>query len=397
MISKEVRENLQNASWIRRMFVEGSKLKAQFGEDNVYDYSLGNPYFEPPKSVTDKLKSVVNADTPGAHRYMDNAGFPEVRQKVADAINRDIDQPIAKEHVLMTVGAAGGINVLLRTVMDAGDEVIIFAPYFAEYIFYINNHNGVPVILKTDEKTFEPDLEAFKSVITEKTRAVIINSPNNPTGVIYSEETLKGIGRVLTEAEEKFGREIYLISDEPYKALVYDGVVVPNIHNYFRHSVMVNSYSKSLGLAGERIGYIAINSQFEDVELFMGGLAFCNRTLGFVNAPALWQKVISDSLEETVDISQYQMRRDLLLDKLRSLGFEMVEPKGAFYLFPKALEEDDVAFVMEAKKFNLLLVPGSGFGYPGYFRISYCVDLAMIERSLPAFEKLVEHYKNMKK
>lgn len=394
MISKEVHENLKNASWIRRMFVEGAKLREQFGVENVFDYSIGNPYFEPPKSVTDKLKALALSDAEGSHRYMDNAGFKEVRANVAKAVNRDIENPIGFEHVLMTVGAAGGINVVLRTVLDAGDEVIIFAPYFAEYIFYIRNHNGVPVILKTDEKTFEPDLDAFEKSITEKTRAVILNSPNNPTGVIYSSETLRKLGNIIEEKEKVFGREIYLISDEPYKALVYDGIVVPNIHNYFRHSIIVNSYSKSLGLAGERIGYIAINSQFEDAELFMSGLAFANRTLGFVNAPAIWQKVISDSLEESVDISQYQVRRDLLLSKLRALGFEMVEPKGAFYLFPKALEEDDVKFVMEAKQFNLLLVPGSGFGCPGYFRISYCVDLGMIERSLPAFEKLVEYYKN---
>lgn len=394
MISKEVHENLKNASWIRRMFVEGAKLREQFGDENVFDYSIGNPYFEPPKSVTDKLKALALSDAEGSHRYMDNAGFKEVRANVAKAVNRDIENPIGFEHVLMTVGAAGGINVVLRTVLDAGDEVIIFAPYFAEYIFYIRNHNGVPVILKTDEKTFEPDLDAFEKSITEKTRAVILNSPNNPTGVIYSSETLRKLGNIIEEKEKVFGREIYLISDEPYKALVYDGIVVPNIHNYFRHSIIVNSYSKSLGLAGERIGYIAINSQFEDAELFMSGLAFANRTLGFVNAPAIWQKVISDSLEESVDISQYQVRRDLLLSKLRALGFEMVEPKGAFYLFPKALEEDDVKFVMEAKQFNLLLVPGSGFGCPGYFRISYCVDLGMIERSLPAFEKLVEYYKN---
>ncbi len=394
MISKEVHENLKNASWIRRMFVEGAKLREQFGDENVFDYSIGNPYFEPPKSVTDKLKAIALSDAEGTHRYMDNAGFKEVRANVAKAVNRDIEKPIGFEHVLMTVGAAGGINVVLRTVLDAGDEVIIFAPYFAEYIFYIRNHNGVPVILKTDEKTFEPDLDAFEKSITEKTRAIILNSPNNPTGVIYPSETLSKLGKIIEEKEKVFGREIYLISDEPYKALVYDGIVVPNIHNYFRHSIIVNSYSKSLGLAGERIGYIAINSKFEDAELFMSGLAFANRTLGFVNAPAIWQKVISDSLEESVDISQYQVRRDLLLSKLRELGFEMVEPKGAFYLFPKALEEDDVKFVMEAKQFNLLLVPGSGFGCPGYFRISYCVDLGMIERSLPAFEKLVEYYKN---
>lgn len=394
MISKEISEGLKNASWIRRMFVEGGKLKEQFGEDNVYDYSLGNPYFEPPKSVTDKLKELVNGDFEGSHRYMDNAGYKDVRQKVAEYINKDAQKPLTHEHILMTVGAAGGINVFLRTVLDRGDEVVIFAPYFAEYLFYINNNNGIPKIIKTDEKTFEPDLTTFEEQITDKTRVVIINSPNNPTGVIYSEQTLKGMGEILARKEKEFGREIYLISDEPYKVLIYGDAKVPNILNFYHHAVMINSFSKSLGLAGERIGYIAINSTFEDVELFMGGLAFANRTLGFVNAPAIWQKVIADSLDETIDISLYEIRRNVLYSKLKALGFEMVEPKGAFYLFPKALEEDDVAFVMEAKKFNLLLVPGSGFGYPGYFRMSYCVDMAMIERSLPALEKLVEHYKN---
>ena len=258
MISKEIQENLKNASWIRRMFVEGSKLREQFGAENVYDYSIGNPYFEPPKSVVDKLRSLVNSDEKGTHRYMDNAGYKEVRQKVANAINRDIKNPISYEHVLMTVGAAGGINVLLRTILDAGDEVIIFAPYFAEYVFYIGNHNGIPKIIQTDPSTFEPDLNAFEASITEKTRAVIINTPNNPTGVIYSEKTLNGLQAILSKKEEHFGREIYVISDEPYKALVYDAHKVPNVHNYFKHSIMVNSYSKSLGLAGERIGYIEI-------------------------------------------------------------------------------------------------------------------------------------------
>lgn len=393
MISKVVQQNLENASWIRKMFVEGAKLKAEFGENNVYDYSLGNPYFEPPQSVIDKLKEVVNADEPGLHRYMDNAGFKEVRQKVADSVNKNIIHPISSDHVLMTVGAAGGINVILRTILDAGQEVVIIAPYFAEYNFYIKNHNGVPVVVKSDDKTFEPDLDLFESKITEKTRAVIINSPNNPTGVIYSEELLKGMGDILRKKEQEFGHNIYLISDEPYKALVYDGETVTNVHNVYEHSMIVNSYSKSLGLAGERIGYIAVNSQIQDTELLMAGLAFANRTLGFVNAPALWQKVTADSIDETVDISEYQKRRDLLLAHLEKLGFEIVKPSGAFYFFPKALCEDDVEFVMEAKKHNILLVPGSGFGYPGHFRLSYCVDMQMIERSLPAFEKLAEKYR----
>lgn len=393
MISKVIQENLKNASWIRKMFVEGAKLREEFGEENVYDYSLGNPYFEPPKSVIDKLKEVVNADEPGLHRYMDNAGFTEVRQKVANSINKDIVKPLSSAHVLMTVGAAGGINVVLRTILDAGQEVLMIAPYFAEYNFYIKNHNGVPVVVKADPSTFEPNLIEFEEAINANTRAIMINSPNNPTGVIYSEDMLKKMAAIIDKKEKEFGTSIYVLSDEPYKALVYDGIKVPNVHNIFENSIIVNSYSKSLGLAGERIGYIAVNSKIKDVELLMSGLAFSNRTLGFVNAPALWQKVTADSIDETVDITEYQTRRDLIYNHLLSLGFEIVKPNGAFYLFPKALCEDDVEFVMEAKKHNILLVPGSGFGYPGYFRISYCVDLDMIHRSLPAFEKLVAAYK----
>lgn len=393
MISKELQENLKNSSWIRKMFVEGAALKKIYGDDNVYDFSLGNPYFEPPAKVVKNLRDLVNSDQLGTHKYMDNAGFLDVRQKIADDTNKDIIEPLTHEHVMMTVGAAGGMNVIMRTILDPGQEVMIIAPYFAEYIFYIKNHNGVPVVVNADPKTFEPDLALLESKITSKTRAIIINTPNNPTGVIYSEEMLKELASIIERKEAEIGHEIFLISDEPYKALIYDGVKAPNIHNYFKNSLIVNSYSKSLGLAGERIGYIAMNSKIEDVQMLMAGFAFANRTLGFVNAPAIWQKVVADSLDDSVDISEYKKRRDVLYNHLTSIGFEMVKPDGAFYLFPKAMIEDDVAFVMEAKKYNLLLVPGSGFGFPGYFRISYCVDMAMIERSLDAFTKLAESYK----
>ena len=393
MISKEVQENLKKSSWIRRIVVEGAELKKIHGDENVYDFSIGNPYFEPPKKVVAKLREIVNSDELGTHKYMDNAGFQDVRQKVADDVNKDIIKPISHEHVMMTVGAAGGMNVIMRTILDPGQEVIIIAPYFAEYIFYIKNHNGVPVVVSADPNTFEPDLKLLEASITEKTRAVIINSPNNPSGVIYSESMLKDLAEIVERKEKEIGHEIFVISDEPYKALIYDNVKAPNVHNIFKNSLIVNSYSKSLGLAGERIGYIAMNSKIEDAKMLMSGFSFANRTLGFVNAPALWQKVIADSLDDSVDIKEYEKRRDVLYNHLKSIGFEMVKPDGAFYLFPKAMIEDDVEFVMEAKKYNLLLVPGSGFGYPGYFRISYCVDMQMIERSLPAFTKLAESYK----
>lgn len=392
MISSILKENLNNASWIRRMFVEGAKMKEERGEENVYDYSLGNPYFEPPKSVLDTLKQVAISEAVGTHRYMDNAGYKECRNRIAQEVSKEMLQPISWENILMTVGAAGGLNVLLRTILEPGDEVIIFAPYFAEYLFYIQNHNGVARILTCDASTFEPDVSQLKSAINEKTKAIIINTPNNPSGAVYSEAVLREMAVVINEAEHTQGRPIYLISDEPYGSIVYDGVKVPHVHNIFRHSVIVNSYSKSLGLAGERIGYIAINNGFEEQELFMKGLAFCNRTLGFVNAPAIWQRVLSQASNETVDISLYAMRREALMKVLREAGFEFVEPQGAFYLFPKAFEDDDIAFVMRAKEYGLLLVPGSGFGYPGYVRLSYCVDTAMIERSAKSFKELARSY-----
>jgi len=393
MISKEIAENLKNSSWIRKMFSEGAQLRAEFGEENVFDFSLGNPFFEPPKTVTDKLKSIVNDTSSGSHRYMDNAGFKDVRQKIADNINKDIDKAISGDHVLMTVGAAGALNVVLKTILNPNEEVIIIAPYFAEYLFYIKNHRGIPVVIKSDSKTFEPDLDELAQVINEKTRAIIINSPNNPTGVIYSQKSLQKMSDIIEAAEKKYDKAIFLLADEPYKTIVYDNAQVPNVHNIFRNSIMVNSYSKSLGLAGERIGYIALNSKIEASSLLMEGLAFSNRTLGFVNAPALWQKVIADTLDSSVDISEYAKRRDVLYKHLTELGFEIVEPKGAFYLFPKALIEDDVEFVKAAKKYNILLVPGSGFGCPGYFRASYCVDMKMIERALPAFTEFVQTFK----
>jgi aspartate aminotransferase len=393
MIAKEVQNGLQNSSWIRKMFVEGNALKAIYGEENVYDYSIGNPYFEPPQSVIDNLKKLVNSGIAGTHRYMDNAGFKSTREKVAASVNKGTEVPLSYENIMMTVGAAGGLNVLLRTILDPGQEVIILAPYFAEYFFYIRNNNGVPVTVKCTEGTFEPDLKVLEAHITEKTRAILLNSPNNPTGVIYSEALLKDMAAMLESCEKHFGTEICVIADEPYKALLYDGAVVPNVLNIFKNAVIVNSYSKSLGLAGERIGYIAVNSRMDEPKLLMDGLAFCNRTLGFVNAPALWQKAVEDSVDATVEISEYAKRRDLLYNHLVSLGFEVNKPQGAFYLFPKALIEDDIAFVEAAKKHNLLFVPGTGFGYPGYVRLSYCVDIKMIERSLPAFTKLAEEFK----
>lgn len=392
MISSVIRENLKNASWIRKMFVEGEKLKKELGADRVYDYSLGNPYFEPPQSLVDTLKEVVNSEELGTHRYMDNLGYVKTRQRIADSYVGRGDA----SSVMMTVGAAGGINVFLRTVLEPDDEVIIIAPYFAEYTFYISNNGGRKVVIGSDPATFEPNLDELKKVMSPKTRVLIVNTPHNPTGAVYSEDVLRKISAILEGAEKTYGREIYLISDEPYYSIIYDGVNLPCVHDIYRHSVIISSFSKSLGLAGERIGYISVNPKVEDLQEIMSGLSFSGRTLGFVNCPAIWQRVIEKAPVEPVDIALYDVRRKALLSVLEEAGIKTEAPKGAFYLFPKALEEDDIAFVMKAKEFGILLVPGSGFGYPGHVRLSYCVDLDMIERSREAFQKLGAYYRDRK-
>lgn len=392
MFSEKVVKNLSNSSWIRLMFEEGAKLERKYGKDKVYDYSLGNPYAEPPAEVTYSLKKHILGKEKGLHRYMNNAGYPEVRENIAKSLEKESGIELSKENIVMTVGAAGGLNVILKSLLNPNEEVIVFAPYFVEYNFYTDNHGGKTVVVPPDTSTFEPNLKTLEKSITEKTKAIIINNPNNPTGVIYSEETLKNIESILTKKEKEFGTTIFVLSDQPYSKIIYDNAKLPNILSIFKNAIIIDSFSKSLGLAGERIGYIAVSSRIENVTTLINALSFCNRTLGFVNAPALFQKVVSDSLDSKVDIEAYEKRRNFLYENLTKLGFECVKPEGAFYLFPKALINDDVEFVKRAMKYNLLLVPGSGFGCPGYFRLSYCVDFNMIKNSISAFEKLVEEF-----
>jgi aspartate aminotransferase len=391
MFSEKIVKNLENASFIRAMFEQGTKLAAKYGAENVYDFSIGNPYLEPPKEVTDSLIRHIR-ESKGIHRYMSNAGFLDVRKAIADSISAQSSVKIGPENLVMTVGAAGGLNVVLKSLLNPGEEVIVFAPYFVEYNFYVDNHGGKTVVVKPDLSTFEPDMEAFEASINKRTKAVIVNNPNNPTGVIYSKEALENVARIIEKKEKELGIDIYVISDQPYAEIVYDGAKVENLLDCFRNAIIVNSYSKTLGLAGERIGYIAASSRIENVATLMEALSFCNRTLGFVNAPGLFQKAVADSIGASVDVEGYKNRRDYLYDNLTRLGFEIIKPKGAFYLFPKALIDDDVEFINKAMEFNLLLVPGSGFGQPGYFRMSYCVEFDMIERSIQAFEKLAEAY-----
>lgn len=393
MLAEYIERKMSGSSWIRAMFEEGEKLRRLYGEDKVYDFSLGNPDLEPPIGVTDKLKELVNSNQPNLHKYMNNAGFPDVRAKVASHIQKESGVHLSEKHIIMTCGAAGGLNVVLKAILNPGQEVIVFSPFFVEYLSYIENHGGRSVISPCNKETFEPDLADLEDRITPSTKAIILNSPNNPTGVIYSSTVLNKMADLLKKKEAEFGSKILVISDEPYTKLVYEGCSVPSILSIFQNSVVVNSFSKSLALPGERIGYIVVNSLMEETEQLINGLVYCNRILGFVNAPALFQKVIAQSLEENTDINLYKERRDLIYNHLVKLGYTCVKPQGAFYLFPKALIEDDVAFVKHAVKYNILLVPGTGFGCPGYFRLAYCVGLKTIENSLPAFEALTRDFR----
>lgn len=392
MISKKISHNLANSSMIRAMFEEGEKLRKIYGADKVYDFSLGNPDPEPPTEVKAALRELANSDELKMHSYMNNAGYPEVRETIAKKINSETGLNLTFNNVVMTVGAGGALNVVLKTLLNPGEEVIVFAPFFVEYTSYIDNHGGKTVIINTDFKTFLPDPELLREKITPNTKAIIINTPNNPTGVVYGRETLNSIAKVLEDKSKEYGNTIYLISDEPYRKLAYD-VEIPNILTIYRNAIMIDCFSKSLSLPGERMGYIATNPEAEDIDTLMNGLIYCNRVLGFVNAPALFQKVIAKSINSSVDISIYKERRDLLYNSLTEFGYECVKPDGAFYLFPKALIPDDVEFKNRAVKYNLLIVPGSGFGAPGYFRLAYCVSLETIKNSLPAFEALAKEFK----
>ncbi len=392
MISDKISYNIKNSSMIRAMFEEGAKLRKLYGDDKVYDFSLGNPDPEPPAEVKAALLELANSEELKMHSYMNNAGYPEVRETIAQKINRETGLNLSFENIVMTVGAGGALNVVLKTLLNPGEEVIVFAPYFVEYNSYIDNHGGKIKIIDTDHSTFLPDAELLEKNITANTKAVLINTPNNPTGVVYNREILNSIAKVLERKSNEFGHTIYIISDEPYRKLAYD-VEVPNILTIYRNAIMIDCFSKSLSLPGERMGYIATNSEAEDIDTLMGGLIYCNRILGFVNAPALFQKIVAKTIDSSVDLNIYKERRDLLYNSLISFGYECVKPDGAFYLFPKALIADDVEFKNRALKYNLLIVPGSGFGGPGYFRLAYCCSLETIKNSLPAFKALAKEFK----
>ena len=394
MISNKMEKLVKGSSTIRAMFEEGKKLSAKYGEENVFDYSLGNPNVEPPEEVKKAIIDIINEEPQNlVHGYMENSGYEDVRKKIADFINKKNNSNFTENNIVMTCGAAGGLNIILKTLLNPEDEVIAIAPFFGEYQNYVNNFDGKLVIVQSNKETFQPDIEALEKGITPKTKAIIINTPNNPTGVIYSEESLTKMAEVLKKKEKEYGTSIYLISDEPYKEIAYDGAEVPFLLKYHKNSFIGYSYSKSLSLPGERIGYVVANSEMDDYEDIIQSLNVANRILGFVNAPSLFQRVIGRILGAEVDVNIYKKNRDLLYNHLISLEFECVKPQGAFYLFPKSLIPDDKAFAEAAKKYNLLIVPGSSFGCPGYFRLSYCISYEKIEKSLQAFTKLAEEFK----
>jgi len=395
MISEKMKDLVKNNSVIRQMFEEGKKLAEIYGKENVYDFSLGNPSIPAPKEINDTIKELVDKeDSCVLHGYMSNSGYEDVREKVAQSLNKRFNTEFSKNNIVMTVGAASGINIILKTILNPEEEVIVFAPYFMEYRNYIKNYDGKIVEVKSKEPDFQPDLEEFEKKITPKTRAVIINTPNNPTGTIYSEETIKRISEILRKKEDEFNNTIFLISDEPYRELVYDNIEVPYVTNYYDNTFVVYSYSKSLSLPGERIGYVVIPTKMKDNKIVFEAVTIANRIIGCVNAPSLMQKVIGECVNLKVDISQYKENRDLLYNGLKALNFECAYPQGAFYLFLKSPLNNDKEFCELAKKHNILLVPGSAFAYPGYVRISYCVSNEMIKKSIGAFEKLAKEIRN---
>lgn len=394
MISEKMKPLVNNNSAIRAMFEEGNKLRAKYGAENVYDFSLGNPNVPAPEEVKEAIIDLVtNEDPVVLHGYMSNAGFEDVRQSIAESLNRRFGTNFAAKNLIMTVGAASGLNVILKTILNPGEEVIVFAPYFLEYGSYVRNYDGKLVEVSPDTSTFQPNLEELEQKITANTRAVIVNTPHNPTGVVYSEETIKKLAAILEAKQKEFGSVIYLISDEPYRELAYDGVEVPYLTKYYDNTVVGYSYSKSLSLPGERIGYLVIPDEVDGSEEVIAAAAIANRVNGSVNAPSLIQKVIGRCVDCKVNLEYYDRNRTTLYEGLTKLGLECIKPQGAFYLFVKSPVPDEKEFVAAGKKYNILMVPGSSFACPGYVRLAYCVSYECIQNSLPAFAKLMEEFK----
>ncbi|MHC1743089.1 MAG: pyridoxal phosphate-dependent aminotransferase [Syntrophobacteraceae bacterium] len=388
-VARKMVQFMEGGSWIRKMFEEGARLKKIHGAENVFDFSLGNPNVPPPEVVRKKLMAIACCEDPGIHGYMPNAGFLDTRVAVSEFLSKEFCIPLGPDHIVVTCGAAGALNIIFKALLDPGDEVLVPAPYFVEYGFYADNHGGTLRTVPTGDD-FSLDLDALESAVGPATKVVLINSPNNPTGQIYASDALIELGAMLDRKSRELGRAIYLVSDEPYRKIVYDKRTVPCVFSHYLNTLVATSYSKDLSLPGERIGFVGIHPEADDVDNLKGALALANRILGFVNAPGLMQRLIVELQGATVDVSIYQRKRDVLVSGLKAAGYELTVPPGAFYLFPRSPLPDDVEFVRILQEENILTVPGSGFGGPGHFRIAYCVDDGTIERSLPGFRRALE-------
>lgn len=394
MIADSMKTLVAGSSAIRAMFEEGAALAKKYGKENVFDFSLGNPNVAAPSSIADSVKAVLDEEeSTFVHGYMSNAGYEDVRETIAQHLNKLHGTSFSSGNIVMTVGAAGGLNVTLKTLLNPGEEVIAFAPFFGEYRSYVANYGGNLVVVPADTDTFQPNLEELAKLVTPKTKAVIINNPNNPTGVVYSEETLKKLAAVLEAKQKELGTDIYLIADEPYRELAYDGVFVPYVTEYYKNTIVGYSYSKSLSLPGERIGYLVIPDEAADSQDIIDGAGVATRVLGFVNAPSLIQRAVARCVDEATDIAAYDRNRQAIYNGLTDIGFECVKPEGAFYLWVKSPIADEKEFCNMAKKYNLLLVAGSAFACPGYVRIAYCVSYETIVNSLPKFKQLMDEIK----
>ncbi len=391
-VAQKVKSRMAEGSWIRRIFEVGAALQQKYGPENVFDLSIGNPVLDPPQRFYDEIKRIADDPLPGMHRYMPNAGYPETRASVANQLSEETGQEFGADDVVMTCGAGGALNIIFKTLLDPGDEVIVFVPHFPEYGSYVDNHGGSLVTVPSAEG-FLPDMEAFGQSITGRTKAVLICSPGNPTGVLYGPEVLEELAAVIASKERELDREIFLVSDEPYRRLLYDGLEYPHVFQFHERTIVATSHSKDLGLAGERIGFVAVNPGYEDSSEVIDGLIYSNRILGFVNAPALMQRVVARLQSATVDVPAYQRKRDFLYGKLIELGYEVTRPQGAFFMFPRSPCEDDIEFISELQKHLVLVVPGSGLGMPGYFRISYSVTDETLKGSIPGFRAAIESYR----
>jgi len=387
MISSTLKKNIKNSSLIRKMFEKGEELRKQFGPENVFDFSLGNPDLPPPPQFYQELKKLATPNKINQHAYMPNAGYPKVREKIAKHLSKKQNLQLKKENIILTCGAAGALNVIFKTILNPGEEVIVPQPFFVEYKFYIENHRGKMKPVKTNGD-FSLNINNIKKAITSKTKAILINSPNNPTGKIYQEKEVKNLAQIL-----KPHKKVYLISDEPYRAIVYNKIKIPNILDYYPNSLVVNSFSKTLSLPGERIGYLIVSPKCYSFEAVISGATISNRILGYVNAPALMQKIAGSLINASPDLNKYTQRKNLFVKGLLDSGYNLVNPEGAFYIFCQSPTKDDLKFVEHLQKYNILVVPGTSFGSPGYFRIAYCVPEKIIKKALPKFKEALKNFK----